>query len=207
MKYEEIKLTIPTEWNDISIGMYQEFVAINKKKMSEEEKIVKIVCCLCEVEESVLERFKYKDLKYISDKLVKLINSEMNKDELIKKVEFNGERYGIIPNFSSISLGEFVDIEGYCKNSHDNLHKIMSIMYRPIVKEKGSMYSIEGYKPDDYKEDLFKGFPILASISALSFFFRLGKKLKLALLKYSLKQTNKEIAMLKRLQRSGVGTT
>jgi hypothetical protein len=207
MKYEEIKLTIPTEWNDISIGMYQEFVAINKKKMSEEEKIVKIVCCLCEVEESVLERFKYKDLKYISDKLVKLVNSEMNKDELIKKVEFNGERYGIIPNFSSISLGEFVDIEGYCKNSHDNLHKIMSIMYRPIVKEKGSMYSIEGYKPDEYKEDLFKGFPILASISALSFFFRLGKKLKLALLKYSLKQTNKEIAMLKRLQRSGVGTT
>ena len=207
MKYEEIKLTIPTEWNDISIGMYQEFVAINKKKMSEEEKIVKIVCCLCEVEEKVLTRFKYKDLKYISNKLVKLINSEMNKDELIKKVEFNGERYGIIPNFSSISLGEFVDIEGYCKNSHDNLHKIMSIMYRPIVKEKGSMYSIEGYKPDDYKEDLFKGFPILASISALSFFFRLGKKLKLALLKYSLKQTNKEIAMLKRLQRSGVGTT
>ena len=207
MKYEEIKLTIPTEWNDISIGMYQEFVAINKKKMSEEEKIVKIVCCLCKVEENVLTRFKYKDLKYISNKLVKLINSEMNKDELIKKVEFNGERYGIIPNFSSISLGEFVDIEGYCKNSHDNLHKIMSIMYRPIVKEKGSMYSIEGYKPDDYKEDLFKGFPILASISALSFFFRLGKKLKLALLKYSLKQKNKEIAMLKRLQRSGVGTT
>ena len=207
MKYEEIKLTIPTEWNDISIGMYQEFVAINKKKMSEEEKIVKIVCCLCKVEENVLTRFKYKDLKYISNKLVKLINSEMNKDELIKKVEFNGERYGIIPNFSSISLGEFVDIEGYCKNSHDNLHKIMSIMYRPIVKEKGSMYSIEGYKPDEYKEDLFKGFPILASISALSFFFRLGKKLKLALLKYSLKQKNKEIAMLKRLQRSGVGTT
>ena len=207
MKYEEIELKIPTEWNDISIGMYQEFIAINKKKMSEEEKIVKVVCCLCEVEESVLERFKYKDLKYIADKLITLLDTEMDKEELVKKVNFNGERYGLIPNMSGISLGEYVDIESYCKDTHGNLHKIMSILYRPIIKEVGTKYSIEEYNPDEYKEDLFKSFPIWVSMSALSFFFRLGKQLKLALLKSSLKKQEKKIATIKRSQRNGVGIT
>ena len=81
----------------------------------------------------------------------------------------------------------------------------MSVMYRPIVKEKGDRYSIEEYDPDEYKEDLFKDFPIVVSVSALSFFFRLGKILKLALLKYSEKEVTKKIARLKRLVKSGGG--
>ena len=206
MKYEEIQLSIPTSWNDISIGMYQDFVAINKKKDKEEEKIINIVCCLCKVERDKLERFKYKDLKYIADKLISLLDTEMDKEKLVKKVDFNGAKYGLIPNFSTISLGEFVDIESYCSDTHNNLHKIMSIMYRPITKEGGTRYTIEEYKPDEFKEDLFKSFPIWVSMSALSFFFHLGKKLKLALLKYSLREQERKIAILKRLQRSGGGT-
>ena len=43
--------------------------------------------------------------------------------------------YGFIPNLSEITMGEYIDIEGHCKEAHNNLHKIMSILYRPIVKE------------------------------------------------------------------------
>jgi len=206
MGVKEIKLTIPTEWKDITIGMYQKFTELQEKKLPEDQFNVEVVCVLCNVKKEMLSKFKYKDLSDITKTLMKLLNSEFKKEELIKKIEFNGERYGLIPNFSNISLGEFIDIEEYCKETNTNLHSIMSIMYRPIVKERGTRYSIEEYKPDEYKEDLFKDFPISVSMSALNFFFRLGKKLHHSLLNYLEEDQQKKVQELRQLVRNGGGT-
>jgi len=204
---DKIELTIPTDWEDISIGMYQNYVELQEKKLPEDEFIVAVVCVLCDVEKKTLEKVKYKDLKDISNTLMELLKKEVKEEkELIKKVNFKGKEYGFIPNLSSISLGEYVDIETFCKDSYKNLHKIMSVLYRPIVKEKGTRYSIEEYNPSEYKEDEFKDFPLLVSMSALNFFFRLGKKLPHILLNYSVKQKKKEVQMLKQLVKSGGGT-
>ena len=204
---EKIELIIPTDWEDISIGMYQDFMELQDKKLPEDEMIVGVVCVLCNVDKEKLVRFKYKDLQDISSTLIKFLNKKPEEKELVKKVDFKGKKYGMIPNLSSISLGEFVDIEGHCKHSHKNLHKIMSILYRPIVKEKGSRYSIEDYNPDEYKDDAFKDFPILVSLSALSFFFRLGKKLPLTLSSYLVREQEKKVQRLRRLVKNGGGTT
>jgi len=204
---DKIELTIPTDWEDISIGMYQNYVELQEKKLPEDEFIVAVVCVLCDVEKKTLEKVKYKDLKDISNTLMELLKKEVKEEkELIKKVNFKGKEYGFIPNLSSISLGEYVDIETFCKDSYKNLHKIMSVLYRPIVKEKGTRYSIEEYNPSEYKEDEFKDFPLLVSMSALNFFFRLGRKLPHILLNYSVKQKKKEVQMLKQLVKSGGGT-
>ena len=203
---EKIELLIPTDWEDISIGMYQDFIELQEKKLPEDEFVASVVCVLCNVDKEKLARFKYKDLQDISTTLTKWLNKKPDAKKLVKKVEFNGVKYGLIPNLSSISLGEFVDIESNCKESHKNLHKIMSILYRPIVKEKGTRYSIENYDPDEYKEDMFKEFPILVSISALSFFFRLGKKLPLTLSNYLVTEQEKKVQNLRQLVKSGGGT-
>jgi len=204
---EKLELTIPTDWKDITIGIYQDYVELKEKKLPEDEFIVAVVCVLCGVEKETLERIKYKDLKGISDNLMKLLKKEVKEEkELIKKVSFKGREYGFIPNLSSISLGEYVDIETFCKDSYKNLHKIMSVLYRPIVKEKGTRYSIEEYNPNEYKEDEFKDFPLMVSMSALSFFFRLGKKLPHILLNYSVEQKKKEVQMLTQLVKNGGGT-
>ena len=204
---EKLELTIPTDWKDITIGIYQDYVELKEKKLPEDEFIVAVVCVLCNVEKETLERIKYKDLKDISNNLMKLLKKEVKEEkELIKKVSFKGREYGFIPNLSSISLGEYVDIETFCKDSYKNLHKIMSVLYRPIVKEKGTRYSIEEYNPNEYKEDEFKDFPLMVSMSALSFFFRLGKKLPHILLNYSVEQKKKEVQMLTQLVKNGGGT-
>ena len=204
---EKLELTIPTDWKDITIGIYQDYVELKEKKLPEDEFIVAVVCVLCGVEKETLERVRYKDLKDISNNLMKLLKKEVKEEkELIKKVSFKGREYGFIPNLSSISLGEYVDIETFCKDSYKNLHKIMSVLYRPIVKEKGTRYSIEEYNPNEYKEDEFKDFPLMVSMSALSFFFRLGKKLPHILLNYSVEQKKKEVQMLTQLVKNGGGT-
>jgi len=203
---DKIELLIPTDWEDISIGMYQEFLELQEKKLPEDEFVAGVVCVLCNVDKEILARFKYKDLQDVSKTLTKWLSKKPDDKKLVKKLDFKGKKYGLIPNLSAISLGEFVDIESNCKDSHKNLHKIMSILYRPIVKEKGTRYSIEEYNPDEYKEDMFKDFPILVSISALSFFFRLGKKLPIILNNYLVREQKKKVQELQRLVKSGGGT-
>ena len=36
---KEVKLTIPNEWSDITIGTYQEYVEIQERKGSEKNKV------------------------------------------------------------------------------------------------------------------------------------------------------------------------
>jgi hypothetical protein len=67
----------------------------------------------------------------------------------------------------------------------------MSILYRPIVKETKNRYSIEHYKPSEDLEEEFLDFPILPSVSALSFFFRLGRTLPDALGRFLKKEIKK----------------
>ena len=101
------------------------------------------------------------------------------------------KKYGFIPNLSEVTIGEYIDIEGYCKKAYDNIHKIMSILYRPIVKETKTRYSVENYNPSEDLEKEFLDFPILPSISALSFFFHLGRKLPVASVRYLRKEREK----------------
>ena len=188
--------------------MYKKFTDLNKEKISEEEKNVKVVCILCNVDEETLARFEYRDLKLISKDLSKLLNTEPEKDaeKLIKKVEFNGNKYGFIPNLSTISLGEYIDIEGLSKEPYKNLNKIMSILYRPIIKEKGSRYLIQEYNPKEEDWEDFKDFPMMAAYSALNFFFCLSKTLPKSLNKYLRNQTRENWKRkIKQLKISGVG--
>ena len=186
MGKEKVSIEIPTTWNDISIKMYNKFERLKKrrKKLEEQEFNIQVICIICDIEREMLERMEVKDINRIAKELRFLMSSLPNTDELQKKVEWNGKKYGFIPNLSEISMGEYIDIEEYCKEAHKNIHKIMSILYRPIAKESSARYKIEPYVPSEEIEESFLEFPILPSMSALSFFFRLGRKLPIASVRY-----------------------
>ena len=115
----------------------------------------------------------------------KFVNS---KNELVleKRIEFKGKKYGFIPNLSRITTGEFVDIEEYGKNVNENLHRIMSVLYREVDNEVGKFYSVKPYDPDELEIDKFKELPMSITLSAIDFFFRLGKNLLEDLNNYSM---------------------
>lgn len=183
MAKEEITLQIPQDWNAVTIEMYRKFQELKGKKLSKDEFNLECICIMCNIDRGVMDRMSYNDINKIAKELTVLLKEEPSTEELQKKVEWNGIKYGFVPNLSEITLGEYVDIESYCKDAQKNLHKIMSILYRPIVKETKTRYSIEPYNPSDEIYEEFLDFPILPSMSALSFFFLLGRKLPVALVK------------------------
>ena len=177
------KVEVPTDWTGITIEMYQKFEKLKRKKLKEQDFNIEVLGIICGLDKEMIDRMEARSLNKVL-KSISFLAVEPDTDELQKKVEWNGTTYGFIPNLSEITMGEYVDIENHCKEAHKNLHKIMSVLYRPIVKETKTRYSIEPYSPSEYIEEEFLGFPVLPSMSALSFFFRLGKKLPIALVRY-----------------------
>jgi hypothetical protein len=185
------KVAVPNDWSGISIRMYQDFEEIKKKNLEESDFNLEVLSAICGIEKELATQLEVNSLKKIF-KTLSFLNKEMpDTKELIKRVEWKGKKYGLIPNFSEISMGEYIDIEEYCKDAGKNLHKIMSVLYRPIVKETETRYSIEAYAPNEEKEQEYLDFPILPSVSSLSFFFRLGKILPSVLDKYLKKEREK----------------
>ena len=174
---KEVKLTIPDNWSDITIGTYQKYVEIQQGKGSEKNKIVKSLALLCNTSPFVVKKMAYKDLLEIMAIIKNMIDTEPNKEQFRKVFEFNGEEYGFCPNLSNISTGEYIDLESYCKEPIENLHTIMSILYRKITFKRNERYAIEDYNPDEFKEELFKDCPMDIALSCLGFFLTLGKEL------------------------------
>ena len=174
---KEVKLTIPDRWSDITIETYQKYVEIQEGKGSNKNKVIKSLALLCNVSPFVVKKMVYKDLLEIMSIIKKMIDTEPDKEEFRKTFMFKNEKYGFCPNLSNITTGEYIDLESYCKEPINNLHIIMSILYRKVTFERNERYTIESYNPDQFKEELFKDCPMDIALSSLGFFLTLGERL------------------------------
>ena len=174
---KEIKLTIPDRWSDITIETYQKYIEIQESKGSEKNKVIKSLALLCSTTPFVVKKMAYKDLLEIMGIIKKMIDTEPKEEEFRKTFMFKNEEYGFVPNLSSISTGEYIDLETYCKEPIKNLHIIMSILYRKVTFKRNKRYTIETYNPQEFKEELFKECPMDIALSSLGFFLTLGEAL------------------------------
>ena len=182
MAREQIQVIVPTDWKDITIAEYQRYLQLAKtrRKTKDDE----IIAMFCKVDKDLIKKVKLKDKKVLVDKISKFVNSK-NETSLEKRIKFKGKKYGFIPNLSKITTGEFVDIEEYGKDININLHRIMSVLYREVDREVGKYYSVKPYDPDELEIDKFKDLPMSTTLSAIDFFFRLGRNLLEDLNNYS----------------------
>ena len=174
---KEIKLTIPDRWSDITIETYQKYIEIQESKRSEKQKVIRSLGLLCNTTPFIVKKMAYKDLLKIMGIIKKMIDTEPKEEEFRKIFMFKNEEYGFVPNLSSISTGEYIDLETYCKEPIKNLHIIMSVLYRRITHKVKDRYAIETYNPQEFKEELFKDCPMDIALSSLGFFLTLGERL------------------------------
>ncbi len=174
---KEVKLTIPDNWKDITIGTYQKYVKIQEGKGTDKTKVVKSLALLCNTTPFIVKKMAYTDLLEIMDIIKKMIDTEPTKQDFKKLFTFKGEEYGFCPNLSKLTTGEYIDLEAYCKEPIENLHIIMSILYRRVTNKVNDRYAVEAYDPEEFKEELFKDCPMNIALSSLGFFLTLGERL------------------------------
>ena len=189
---KEVKLRIPNEWSDITIGIYQEYVKIQESKASEKNKVIRSLALLCNTSPFVVKKMAYTDLLEIMNIIKGMIDTEPKEEDFVKVFTFSDIEFGFVPNLNKLTTGEYIDLESYCKNPIENLHIIMSILYRKVTNKVNDRYAIEPYNPDEFKEELFKECPMNIALSSLGFFLTLGERLAMTSLRYLEKQEVKQ---------------
>ncbi|QDP57688.1 MAG: hypothetical protein Unbinned6486contig1001_3 [Prokaryotic dsDNA virus sp.] len=173
---EQIEIIVPTNWQDVTLKSYQKYVSKIGDLKKDDEIIIHSISSLCNIPLKVVKLLKVNDIKTIYKNLSKLISLPINK-QVINKIELNGVRYGFHPSLDELTMGEFVDLDEYSKEGVDGLHYILSILYRPIIEEEGSLYKIEPYTDHHINNAKhFENLSIDTINGVMVFFYNLGSK-------------------------------
>ncbi len=162
-----MNVTVPTTIEDITLGQY---IALSKVDQSDTTKQVAILCNIKEEDVSRMEKASLTQIKAFLDVIE---YTDEDKYDWKRFITLNGVKYGFHPNLAELSVGEFVDLETLCSDPMDNLPKIMSILYRPVVQESGPLYEIRPYTGNEDTKPLIN-MPLDAVLGSLNFFLLLG---------------------------------
>jgi len=169
-----MKLQIPTDLSEITLGQLQSLTKLEASELNELELQKRTLELLTDVDRATIDQIKLNDLNEVYGKLLGLTKMS---EELHQFVTIDNVKYGFHPNLSEMSTGEFADLDTLCKDLNDNLHLIIAILYRPVVKEAHGKYSIEAYDGElEARGRVFKK-KLKANVvnSALVFFWTIGK--------------------------------
>jgi len=113
---------------------------------------------------------------------------------------------GFEPSLETISLGAYIDVEDNITD-WQKMHKAMAALYRPVNFKQKDKYTVAPYEPSDEVAELMKEMPLDVAMSAMVFFYDLGRELLKAIPSYIQKNlTEEQTYQLKQiLALNGVG--
>jgi len=184
-----MKLQIPTNINDITVGDYLKFIEVNKEDADEEFLVHKTISIFCDIPMKDVLNIDSQEAIDISLEIFAVLRQE---PKFVDRFELEGVKYGFIPNLEDLSLGEYIDLETYLKEPKD-LNKAASVMYRPVTKEYGNLYDIENYKASVESQRLMLKAPIGIISQGTVFFYSIVKELLRDFQLYSQTEMSKEV--------------
>jgi len=203
---------IPQKWSEVSLGSYQRFMELANDETDEHTQSLNTISTLTGAPQGLLEKCKKSDIDKVLECVGGLLNHKVN-TTLNMRITIDGVDYGFHPNLKDLTMAEFVDLDNNLKEPWENMHKIMAILYRPIIKINKKKYEIEDYdstKCMQNAEKLKEALSIATVNGASGFFLTIAKEYQAALQLYSSsqqKQTSKNTRGQKSsLTKSGVGT-
>jgi len=172
----QLKLSIPNDWSEITTKQYTDYISSVSQEDTDEEHMAKLLLHFCSLKGNVVKHLKIKDLTKIQSILKQLILKPISQD-IINKIDIDGVIYGFHPNLDEMTMGEFVDLDSHAKEH--NLSKMLGVLYRPIVEDKGNRYTIESYSFEKHGQNYLRLEKLSINIAnaVAVFFWSLGSKL------------------------------
>tara|TARA_R100001244_G_scaffold63871_1_gene52947 strand:+ start:33 stop:677 length:645 start_codon:yes stop_codon:yes gene_type:complete len=170
----KLEINVPSSLDEITLGQYQEFLKLvdnNPEGAFLQSKMISIFCNIPLADAYKLKVNSVNEIVSIITDMLSLTPTHIERFN-IKDVEF-----GFIPDLNDMSLGEYIDLDSNV-SSWDNMHKAMSVLYRPIKNDLGGKYNIDEYSVSNANK--MKQTPLSAALGSLVFFWTLGKELSKA---------------------------
>ena len=177
-----MKVTIPTNWNDVKLGVFQKYSQLNFDKLNDFTAKIETVKAFTGLSNVILMSIPLKQLDGIY-KDIGVFLKDTKAKPLKKIIKIDEVEYGFHNYMDEMTLGEFADIDEYVKSgAWKNIAKIMSVLYRPITKKNGKRYTIKEYDGDLERVKLFENKMTMDIVlGATGFFLRLGGELMMNL--------------------------
>lgn len=125
--------------------------------------------------EDILKVFKGMKLKEAILLLEEFKSLNTVSDEVVNRFKIDGVEYGLIPDFEEITTGEYLDISAY-ENDASNIHRLMAILYRPVVSKFGKSYTIEEYSGSSKYMDVMLKVDASIYTRVMSFFLLINQR-------------------------------
>lgn len=148
---KEIKIVVPTDYSAVSLKKYLQ-IQLDLEQYSDDDDAQNafLVWNLCGLTPNMTNALDNETLQNIIVDLKQLLNKQ--DFDLTRIVEIEGIKYGFEPNLAKMSYGSYLDLTRFKEISiNDDWASIMSILYRPVTKQKGALYEVEPYKGEEPK--------------------------------------------------------
>lgn len=195
----KIEITVPNNLSEITLDQYQRFLKIQQEVKDEKFLSSKMLEIFCGVKLSDTLKMKFADVDAICDIIVDMLNQ---KPKLVQRFKLRGVEYGFIPKLDEISLGEYIDLDTFL-GDWENMHRAMSVLYRPIETKFSDKYSIKEYEATDGEH--LRDMPLDAVIGSILFFYHLGIDLSQAMMNYLNQEEESNLVQYLNSDPSGVG--
>ena len=201
---KQISIEVPNDWSAVSFKQYDNLQ--RKLKNYEDEPDAQnmlLISELCNISVDTLIHLDKGLLERITEELTQFLNK--TEYPLQKIITIDGVRYGFEPNLSQMAYGAYLDIAKFKDlQLNDDWLGVMSILYRPIKKKNGALYSIEPYKGyEEWDKEKWEGVGMDVHFGGFFFFSRLYKELLQGILNYTKSQMGMYPNIKSILERSG----
>lgn len=205
MKTIELELSVPTDLSSITLGQYQRYMKVIEENGEDADDFLalKTIEIFCDISLKDVLNIPAKD----ADKVLSIINKAFEeKPNLIRRFDLLGVDMGFEPQLENIALGAYIDVEDNISD-WSRMHKAMAALYRPVNFKQKDKYTVAPYEPSEEVSNLMKEMPLDVVMSAMVFFYDLGKELLRAIPSYIQKNlTEEQTYQLKQtLAQNGVG--
>ena len=185
-------------------GQYQRYVRILEENEGADDFLaLKTIEIFCNISLKDVLHIPAKD----AEKVLEIISKAFEeKPSLIRRFDLLGVDMGFEPSLETISLGAYIDVEDNISD-WQMMHKAMAALYRPVNFKSKDKYTIAPYEPSEQVSELMREMPLDVVMSAMVFFYDLGKELLKAIPSYIQKNlTEEQTYLLKQtLAQSGGG--
>jgi hypothetical protein len=130
-------------WSEVTLEKWLKL--IDTETGSQTKEAEETIAAVSDIPKKLIKELPLRDVAVIMSKIAEL-QSEQN-TTLKKTFKIDGIEYGMHPDLSEITLGEYADIETFIKDGLEkNMPEIMAVLFRPITEQTDTgVYTIGAY--------------------------------------------------------------
>lgn len=162
--------------DSLTIRQYQKIQQLQLFK--KDTKPSQLLSIYLDIEESEIKNASKKDIEFIEKYVFTRLTKNVEK-QIVFTFEQDGITYGFENDWKKLAFGAWQDIEFLCADDiTKNIHRLLAILYRPVIEEKGKKYKIQPYDSDTTEEraEKFLDLPITIWFGCAQLFFYIGRE-------------------------------